>query len=341
MEKNLGRLLLSEYGISEWQEKCMLLSKEEQVSVLTALKNGEYNILVELIKLPYPKFANEYIKLYSEKIKNRKIDAIEELQQYLLQESKIYADLGYKLYVMHPHLVKMLGEYIRNPEKSIYSIKGSDRQDTNFNDIILYLNTSLEDIYKARFTKKQIKEGLKRYIHVMSYVDAKEAENLELSGYTFKRFGEYHGFDIEEKLGALNALIRHIVMESLGFNGNYERGYEISKSLDIPDGLISQLLTDELYIAFTKSAGEFKNYIKLLDRKYEPDERRAYAIKSPFKKVCDRIELNFVSNYLKANGDILQSESLKRRHSADYLDDKYYALVDKSFSEFDGDIKQI
>ena len=331
-KKNLGRLLLNEYGISEWEEKCALLSREEQTCILNSLRDGEYNILVDLVKLPYPSFANEYIKLYRDKIKSRKIEAIEELQQYLLQESKIYADLGYKLYVMPVRLVKMLGEYIRNPERSIYSIKNSDSQDLNFNDIMSYLNTPLENVYKARFTKNQIRNAVKRYIHVMSYVDAKEAENLELSGYTFKRFNQYQGFGMDEKLQALNPLIRHIVMENLGFNGSYVSATQIASDLNIYDEQLTDLFTDEFYYALTKSPGEFKNFIKLLDRKYEEGERRAYALKSPFKKICDRIESTFVMNCLRENGEeITNSSQLKNRYS-NSLEDKYYLLIDKKLS---------
>ena len=339
-KKDFGRVLLKEYGISEWEEKCMLLSNSEAVSVLDALRNGEYNLLVELVKLPYPQFANEYVKLYRNSLMRRR-DKLSVLHDYLMQDSPEYADLGYKLYVMQPHLVKMVVDYLKCPEKSIYAVCGTNRQDLNYNDLIMFLNQPLEEVYKLRFSKQQNKDAIKKYIHVMSYIDAKEAEKLGLDSFTYKRFGEYRGFDIEEKLNALNALIRHIVMENLGFNGSYEKVYELAATLNVPDSLISQLLTDEFYVAFTKSAGEFKNYIKLLDRNYEPDERRAYAIKSPFKKVCDRIELNFVSNYLKENGDIIQSEQLKRRYSESYIDNKFYALVDKSISEFDGDNKQL
>ena len=338
-KKNFGKVLFQEYGISEWEEKCLLLSDSEAIGVLNALRNGEYNILVELVRLPYPQFACEYIKLFRDKLDSRS-EKLAGLHEYLLQFDDRYKDLGYKLYIMPPRILGCIVNYIKHPEKSIVECFGCMKDSINTIDILLHLKKPLDETYKTLYSHTFNKEVIKRYIHIMSYVDAHEAEKLGLESFTFKRFNDYRGFDMEEKLKALNPLIRHITMENLGFNGSYVPAYEIEANLNITSRYLSYLLTDEFYLALTKSAGEFKNYLKLIDKKYKDDERREYACKSSFKKISDKIESSFMSSYLNSANKDLEVMDFGKNSFANYLGENGYNKVNKIVPVID-DVKHL
>lgn len=299
MGKDLGKLLFKTYGISEWEEKCIILTAEEQRIILKALVNNEFNHLVELVKLPYPKFACEYVKSYRSNIWQRD-DGLLDLDEYLMQLGEKYSDFGYKLYMMPRQMQNLLINYIRNPKQDIYLLAGTNSQACNFKILLEYLRMPIEDGYKILYTKKYNINSLRRFIHIMQYVDAEEAEKLGLNGFTFKKFDKYRGFDMGEKLDALNPLIRHIVMEVLGLNGAYVTINDVEAELNLPEHGLDKLFIDRFYLALTKSSGEFKNYIGLIDKKYKPDEKREYTAKSQFKKVTDKIERDYITGRLKS-----------------------------------------
>ena len=323
-KKNFGKLLFKEYGIGEWNEKSILLSNEEKIYILNSLKNGEYNMLVELIKLPYPRFVCEYIKLYRSSILSRK-DSVKELDDYLLLFSDKSSDLGYRLYLMPTMLVRLIMNYIKYPNISASKVLKVNNHIFSYQDVFYYLKKPLEEFYKQLNVHDFNKAQLRKYIHIMSYIDANEAEKLGLETFTFKRFGEYHGFDLAEKMDALNPLIKYIVAESLGLYGEYKSVNDLEKELNVTSKGLLDLLSDSFYLSLSKSSGEFKNYVRLIDRKYEPDERREYASKSVFKKVSDKIETSFVSNYLKANG----SEVNRTSEYLEYLSKEYCPQIGK------------
>ena len=326
-KKGLGRVLFKEYGISEWDEKCVILSGDEKISILNAIKNGENNLLVDIVRLPYPKFITEYIKLYRSSLDKRE-DKIIGLHDYLMQESDKYYDLGYKLYVMPTKLTKLVVKYIKNPDENISQIIGTNYHGITFMDIILFLSQPLEHAYKSFGTQSLNKEAIKKYLHIMSYVDETEAEMLGLTGFTFKKYDVYRGFGLDEKLDALNPLIRCMVEENLGLNGVYMNLTEIESKLNI-NHILNDLFTDEFYLALSRSVGEFKNYIRLIEKDYESDDRRTYANNTPFRIASDRVETSFIRNYLKSIGLEIPQLYVNSRSSANYLSSVYSAQIGK------------
>ena len=326
-KKGLGRVLFKEYGISEWDEKCVILSGDEKISILNAIKNGENNLLVNIVRLPYPKFITEYIKLYRSSLDKRE-DKIIGLHDYLMQESNKYYDLGYKLYVMPTKLVKLVVKYIKNYDESISQIIGTNSHGISFMDIILFLSQPLEQGYKTLGTQSLNKEALKKYLHIMSYVDELEAEMLGLTSFTFKKYDTYRGFGLDEKLDALNPLIRYMVEENLGLNGEYKTLNDLEDELHL-NNHSSELFTDNFYLAFSRSVGEFKNYIKLMEKDYDSDDRRVYANNTPFRIASDRVETSFIRNYLKSVGLEIPQLYVNSRSSANYLSSVYSAQIGK------------
>lgn len=322
---NLGKMLFKEYGISEWDEKCIILSDDEKISILNAIKNRENNLLVDMVRLPYPKFITEYIRLYRSILDKREAKIIG-LQEYLEQESEKYYDLGYKLYVMPTRLVKIIVKYIKNPTESVSQIIGTSNHGFTIMDIILFLSQPLEACLKSFGNQDLNKTVLKKYLHIMSYVDKEEAEKLGLTSFTFKKYNKYRGFDMDEKLEALNPLIRYILAENLGLNGKYMTLNEIEKELKI-NHILTELFTNDFYLALSRSAGEFKNFIRLVEKDYTDEDRRLYVNNTPFKIASDRIETSFIRNYLKSTGSELPQLYNKNRSAAVYLNTEYFAQI--------------
>lgn len=316
--KNLGRQLYNAFGISEWDEKCVALDSEEQKHVLKMLAENKSDELVEIVKLPYHKFIVEYIKFiyYFQSVKRTK--GIKGLDELISNKGLEDPSIGYKLYVIPNRLMKEIMMYIKYPYVNISSIFTPFKDGYNLNELVETLNKPLTEVYKYTVSQRPNKEVMRKYIHIMSYIDKEEAERLGLKdSFTFNSCGEYRGFDMKDKLDSLNPLIKHILMEYLGFNGSYKGLKEIENELHVD--YVNALITDDLLRSLTKSCLEFRYDIKYIPDDYQDGERIRYAYvkkltprgsKKPFSLCAESVERSFVKYYLENNSSL--DEKLSR-----------------------------
>ncbi len=259
-EEEQSILLYRNHNISEWREKCLILSDTEKQAILHDLEEGIDSPLVELVKMPFPKFAEIYYRRF--------------------EGAKKYLDIpgfGYKLYIMRDSSLKMINAIIKNPKATCDSLVKKLHTSYDSKETIELLETPLEQISKLNCSNRSKTSYEIKLAYIMQYIDKEEAERLKLSGFTFYKNGEYRGFDLEGKLDSLNECVRIIICRTLGLYGGYKKsGSEIATELKIPSGKVNTLINYVLP-SFSKSTGELRNKIGYIDRPYESGESREYS----------------------------------------------------------------
>ena len=255
--------LYRNHNISEWREKCLILSESEKQAVLHDLQEGIDSPLVELVKMPFPKFAEVYYRRF------------EGAKKYLE-----IPDFGYKLYIMRDSSLRMINAIIKNPKATRYSLEKESHisfSSYNLGEIRELLETPLEQIPRIDGSSIIKTNYELKLIYIMQYIDKEEAEMLRLSGFTFYKNGEYRGFDLEGKLNSLNECARLIICRTLGLYGGYKKSStEISSEINISKERILKLLNFVLP-SFSKSTGVLRNKIGYIDKPYENEETREYS----------------------------------------------------------------
>lgn len=297
MEKNKieSRALYRVYGITEWNEKCSILSNDEKLQVLKDLKSGEFSPITKVVMLPFPKFIKEYyIRFYLDDMSFYK--RLPELDRIFDKKSFIdNPSIGYILYLIPDCYLRVINQYIKDPRCDGRNIFNKSDKYKSYRDLCELLNRNLEDFGKGELA--YTKARLVRYIHIMSYVDAKEAEALQLKGFTFKVDNQYRGFDMLEKLNSLNPLIRHYLIEYLGLNGAYSSLLDITNESKI--ATIPAIFDDKFLRNLAGSLGEFRNTLGYIDREYRPGEHIDYNYKSKYYKQFKLVELNYLKKQLE------------------------------------------
>lgn len=319
MEK-IGTLLFRACGVSEWEEKRIYLTEEEQVEILNSLKKGEDTDLVRWVKLPYPKFATEFLRKNQANLELRK--SHNGYLESLISGDALNNDLiGYKLYMLTDSMVKIIVDYMTKPELLLSELTDNTS---------MYRMAAVTDKLAAPLEKSYIKssgrivgkEDLKKYIHIMSYIDSEEAKALGLESFTFYTNGEYRGFNIKEKLESLNPLIRHIFISYLGINGAYYSSKEICEKLNISEATLENLLNVDILLALSKSCGEFRNAIKYVNKEYKPNERIEYLYSynssimktnKQFAQLAERVEINYLCHNVDEEGLNVKNVNEKTR----------------------------
>lgn len=335
MEK-FGTTLYKACGISEWDEKRLFLSEEEQVEVLNSIKKGELTDLVKWVIMPYPKFVVEFFRKNSDLLEKRR-NHDKRVDSYISGDALNNNELGYKLYLLSESQIRTLIKYVKYPELPLSSMSATDTS-YETNTILSRLALSLEKSYILDSMSVLSRVNLKKYIHIMSYIDAKEAEKLGLTSFTFYSQGEYRGFDIENKLKSVNPLIRHILIRYLGLDGAFYTTTEISEELGVSISSLDTLLDIDFLLSLTKSCGEFRNSIKYLDKEYAPNERKEYAYvyttkpigKKPYSLVAEALELKYLKNHI--NDEKTKKNDKKTK---DYIINRYASNISTMLEEED------
>lgn len=251
--------LYREHDISEWQEKCLILSKVEQSQVLKDLKEGITSNLVELVKLPFPKFVETYFKQFPG-------------SDFYLSDPTF----GYRLYIMKEHYIRYLGEVIKNPNETISNIAERTKISIDKRELNEMLTTPYENLPRIRVNREATTEIERKYLYISQYIDALEAERMGLTGFTYFTQGTYRGFDLEGKLSSLNEAARIIICRYLGLYGyNRTSIREISNAYGIPTSRITTIL-NYLFDALYQPTESLRSKIGYVPKDYGIDEFREY-----------------------------------------------------------------
>lgn len=305
-EENLR--MLSQYGISEWREKCLVITLEEKTLIEETLDREGSIPFLEMIRKPFPKFVVEYLAANFDNLKYLKDPAI-----------------GYKLYLLSEAMLTFFFYKIRNPKISIKDINNFINNHTKKYDLDIELNKPLDQLVSESVNKKN-KHPVK-FIYLTQYIDREEARRLGLKKASqfdadFERTGNDYGYCLEEKMSLLNPAARTILANYLGLYGLDPLSInEIASKYSIPFGRIKTSL-DILLPSLLLTYGEFKNALGFIDKDYKDGEYRQYASRKAYKKT----DINLTVSYIGANLSGLEGEALKTHESAEitaYIMAKY------------------
>jgi len=294
---------VKKHKISEWKEKSLVLSLEEQKKVLLLLKEEDIHgevldskerELLDIVRLPFPKFITKYyITYYSEALTLNRVPILDELLN--LKSMSEDPTIGYKLYLMPEKFLKCIDYYFKDT-KNIYSnIQGTRRFYGELSYVRKFLTSDIEDIPRLRTNVKTNYDIISKYLNIMQYVDAKEAERLGLKGFAFKTDEGYRGFDLEGKLDLLNPLARYVIETFIGLHSGFRT--ELSKialKLNIGEKKLYEVFSQEFFNVMFKSTGMFKNYLSTIDIPHS--NRVQYRHNSIIGNKLQKFEILFILN---------------------------------------------
>jgi len=155
------------YQIADWNRKKLLLSDDEIHNLLKDLDEGIESELVKALKLPFPKFASQYLSKFSD-------------------PENITKTLGYEytLFMLTESQIKAI----------VNSIKGYTTLAKAENDLTLkHYYSAISAIMAQSFNQFNpiinitlINWEVKaKYIYLLHFIDKTEAERLKLNNHTF------------------------------------------------------------------------------------------------------------------------------------------------------------
>ncbi len=252
------------YGISEWHNKCQVLTIEEQLAVLSDLKKGCTTELVELVKLPFPQFIENYFLPFSA------------ANDYFKDPS-----FAYKLYFLDDSYLRLFTEKMRAPSITYrqiietYSIKPR----LCWEEKIGFLEHSdLEELSHIQSSTAQNRDYYLKYIYLTQYIDIAEAMRLELPIVeSFLKDGS-NGYDLEGKLAMLNPAAKHILELYIGLHGH--RRHSLSEIGELIVGKRKSHYIRQIVAIFMskilKSSTEFAYYIGYKEELQTPGVMHQY-----------------------------------------------------------------
>ena len=289
---------MKQIGISEWREKSLILTSEEQLEVYKSIRENVSTPLLEVVKLPYPKFVSEYyLRFYRDCLEIReKLNPIMAVQKFINADLlRNDLSLGYKMYLLPDYLLQFVDTYIKNPILTQRDFPSRYVSEACYLSLCDLVRTPLDESMRLSIQLGTNNEFIRRYIYIMQYVDAQEAEKMNLTTYTFLKQGVYRGFDLEKKVNSLNELERLALGMYLGFDGYSKNTTStIAEYLNIAKDRFVFLHTKDFLFALAKSAKEFQNAIGYIDNDYEKGERISYRFNSPYSLKARLFEANFV-----------------------------------------------
>ena len=314
-EENTRSLYLL-YGITEWSAKCNILTNEEQLQVLNDLRNGTNSRLVELVKMPFPSFATEYFKDFSQ------------AQMYFKDPT-----FAFKIYFLTENQLRIFSEYMR----TVNEIEKSDEKKDEFNNSH-ELNITLDELMMMNFESivndtssvKRRRTSKIKFLQLMSYIDIDIAKSMNLScARLFEITGETR-LDLEANLNLLNPTAKIMLILYIGLYGFKSHNMEeISNIFFGRNTNLTGQLINFLIPRITKSTKEFSHSIGYRGAAH-PENMFEYSVPA-FKKLNIAIEVpvlyNGVNEYTKAILDKMTSNYKKT-----YLVDKYMYKTPESLA---------
>lgn len=233
-------LMYEQYEITEWQEKYIVLSEDERASVTEQLKNGETTELTNLIRLPFPFFANEYFK-----------DS----------KQKVDTTFGFRLYFFKPNILEIIVYRIKDPDLTFKEIQTK----LGYSTALLakdheIMTMPFDQLFLSNDSISP--EIGKKALYLTQYIDTKTSEELGLPiAETFKLDNTEKGYDFNSKLALLNPIGRYIIEQYLGLHGyDFKPLKDIPQKLSLPkNGTLNFI--NFIIPLFMRPYGEFKHKI--------------------------------------------------------------------------------
>ncbi len=247
----LSRELYKTYGISEWHEKRMLLTAEEQIRILSDLIAHTSSDLLEIVSLPFPKFTEKYFQNYPASA------------AYFKDPS-----FAYKLYFLDDANMRIFAEQMRNPNlsrKAILRILGYKEGNFDKNLLNVMMMTSFEDIPKMISVANVSQMNLVKFVYLTQYIDAAEAARLKLSLATVFERDHVDGYELDKKLAILNPATRFLMTAYLGLEGYHRHQVSELKSYFSENRTYVpyiQKLIDTLLPRLARPYGEMYTFLK-------------------------------------------------------------------------------
>ncbi len=303
-----------EYGISEWREKCLVLSDSERAVFLYDLQNGRQSDLVTLVSLPFPQFITVYCKRF-----------------HAADPYTIYPDFGFKMYMLKDSTLRIWTRSLRDPKARLGDLKKEykcvyDRKD--FNDII---HTPFNEIPKVCGTPvKTISELDIKYAYISQYIDTQTALEMELPiGSVFEQEENPLGFDLQGKLKTLNPIARTIISRTLGLYGYDRTGARtIAKELKISEDK-AQKCVSLLFPVISRTLGDFKNKTGYLDPQATGNQGLIEYKYSPYRDLDIALETQYIKNNLLTPAQLQVLSSVSNSVLQIYLAAKFFGWTDE------------
>lgn len=312
----LASSLYRNFGITEWNEKKSVLTREEMIAVLKDLKEKKNSSLVRLLSMPFPLFAKEYFRPY-----------LEHSDRF----GNFYRDsaFGFKLYLLNEQSIEIFAEMARNPEMTYGQILARMSNPVDIADRVHEMKmiavTPFEDLGKMTSSLKSKDNYRKRYLYLTQYIDLETAKTLGLSvSSVFEKDGVVKGFDLEGKLALLNPCMRWLVIYFLGLYGEKRCGLKEIKARVFGREFDSTVLVNALkFIAnsFDKTLEEFKSIIGYVGSVDPMTGMKEYDCAS-YKRMDINLQALFMMNRISEREQRVL-ESLSHRYKILYLTSKY------------------
>ena len=212
-EEEFNLFMYRQLGIAEWREKKSILSKDEVTEILKAIKAGISNDLIDLVKLPFPKFVEAYFSSIPSAQKSYFIDP----------------QFAYKMYFLNDYTLQMFCEALRHPKYSVKKLAHALELKTSYSfgdKIKSLIDTKLEDFSKMASFKNRKHNYRTKYIYLTQYIDIDEARRLNLPAVLRFIGCQVENFDLEGKLRLLNPTVEKIVIYYFGLHGYYRHSME-------------------------------------------------------------------------------------------------------------------
>lgn len=296
------------YGITEWPAKCNVLTNEERLQALNDLRNGTDSRLTKLVKKPFPSFATEYFKDFSQ------------AQMYFKDPT-----FAFKIYFLTENQLRIFSEYMR----TVNEIEKSDEKKDEFNNSH-ELNITLDELMMMNFESivndtssvKRRRTSKIKFLQLMSYIDIDIAKSMNLScARLFEITGETR-LDLEANLNLLNPTAKIMLILYIGLYGFKSHNMEeISNIFFGRNTNLTGQLINFLIPRITKSTKEFSHSIGYRGAAH-PENMFEYSVPA-FKKLNIAIEVpvlyNGVNEYTKAILDKMTSNYKKTYLVAKYM----------------------
>ncbi len=294
-----------DYGITEWREKCLVLTSIEKAAVERDLQDEINSPLAAIVKLPFPHFAAIYLQRFPSAINLIKDPAI-----------------GYKLYMLSDPALRLVIEEHRNPTKIRSTLQKEMQISPNTTDEIdQILHIPLEDSLKIISSKENNVVREKKFYYLTQYIDLKEAKRIGLSQALVFELDGVDGFELEKKLSLLNPIARTIVALSIGLYGEHRHTLkDISDCIKIPPQKIKKI-HDFLLPLLLKTRGEMAHIIGLKSGIFGMDDTREYT-NLTYRELDISMELAYIKAHLNER-DRLVLSSYSKKEIDIYLASKY------------------
>lgn len=293
------------YGISEWNEKCLVMSEEEIEEVVRELEQGETSPLLEIVKLPFPHFSAIYLQRFPS------------ASSYVEDPA-----IGYKMYLLPDNILKYMFARLRYPDKKATDLKkelsiGQLEQDLGRE----IFSSTLEDALKIMSATSQNKTIARKFIYLSQYIDLKEAKRLNLSVIPQFELAGTDGYELDKKLDLLNSCARTIMSLIIGLYGEKRHSYkEIGEKLGISADRVRKLV-EYIFDLFFRPTVELKDAIGLKSLNYRFDDTREY-MNWKYRDMDIALEVDFIRTFLSPlEKEVLNSYS--KKEATLYIASKY------------------